>query len=107
VASILLNKYTWAALGCLPHMSYHCAVTMIITVFVQAIQSSLLDNICIKQDNIFFLFLFSAVCRICTDKHNKQLSIGMEIEDEIRGNNIKDEVRKLYLLERETAYEVQ
>jgi hypothetical protein len=43
VASILLNKYTWAALGCLPHMSYHCAVTMIITVFVQAIQSSLLD----------------------------------------------------------------
>ena len=25
----------------------------------------------------------------------------MEIEDEIRGNNIKDEVRKLYLLERE------
>ena len=43
VASILLNKYTWAALGCFPHMSYHCAVTMIITVFVQAIQSSLLD----------------------------------------------------------------
>jgi hypothetical protein len=48
-----------------------------------------------------WVFLFSAVCRICTDKHNKQLSIGMEIEDEIRGNNIKDEVRKLYLLERE------
>ena len=39
VASILLNKYTWAALG----MSYYCAVTMSITVFVQAIQSSLLD----------------------------------------------------------------
>jgi hypothetical protein len=31
----------------------------------------------------------------------KQLHIGMEIEDEIRGNNIKDEVRKFYLLERE------
>ena len=43
VASILLNKYTWAALGCFPHMSYYCAVTMSITVFVQAIQSSLLD----------------------------------------------------------------
>lgn len=43
VASILLNKYTWVALGCFSHMSYHCAVTMIITVFVQAIQSSLLD----------------------------------------------------------------
>ena len=25
----------------------------------------------------------------------------MEIEDEIRGNSIKDEVRKLYLLEKE------
>ena len=43
VASILLNKYTWVALGCFSHMSYHCAVIMIITVFVQAIQSSLLD----------------------------------------------------------------
>ena len=43
VASIWLNKYTWVALGCFSHMSYHCAVTMIITVFVQAIQSSLLD----------------------------------------------------------------
>jgi hypothetical protein len=33
----------------------------------------------------------------------------MEIEDEIRGNNIKDEVRKLYLLEREwiSGYVIQ
>ena len=43
VASILLNKYTWVALGCFLHTSYHCAVTMIITVFVQAIHNSLLE----------------------------------------------------------------